>query len=325
VSTAALVPETWELTGDDAREALLHTGRRRLLADAFQRLRVADGFSHSRSLAFTIALTLVQGLIALVGLASALSSTRFGEVIVNAVQGAIPGPAGQVLTQAVQQAQGAGAGRKYLALILGAIGALVTATTAMGQLERGLNRIYGVEQDRPTVEKYSRAFFVAFTAGALTAGAFVMLAWGREVGDQINNHLLSTVWSWTRWPLAVILIAVAITLLFRWSPRRHQPGLSWLAFGSTISVFGWVVVTLALSVFFSVSTSFGDTYGPLAGMVALLLWAFLSSVAIFFGAAVAAQLEAVRAGAAAPQDAEKVAESEPDAADAPSSALASAR
>ncbi len=326
MSTAALVPETWELTGDDARKTLLHTGRRQLLADAFQRLRVADGFSHARSLAFTIALTLVQGLIALVGLASALSNTRFGEVIVSAVQGAVPGPAGQVLTQAVEQAQGAGAGRKYLALVLGAIGALVTATTAMGQLERGLNRIYGVEQDRPTVEKYGRAFVVAFTCGALTTAAFVALAWGRQVGDQINNHLLSTVWSWTRWPLAVALIAVAITLLFRWCPRRHQPALSWMAYGSGVSVLGWVVVTLALSVFFAVSTSFGDTYGPLAGMVALLLWAFLSSVAILFGAAVAAQLEAVRAGAAAPQDAEKVAESEPDAEPPPSSpSLASVR
>ena len=65
--------------------------------------------------------------------------------------------------------------------------------------------------------------------------------------------------------------------------------------------------------FFAVSHSFGDTYGPLAGMVALLLWAFLSSVAIFFGAAAAAQLEAVRAGNREPQDPEKVAESEPDA------------
>jgi len=313
VSTASLVPETWELTGDDARETLLHTGRRRLLADAIQRLRVADGFSHARSLAFTIALVLIQGLIALVGLASALSNTGVSEVIVNAVEGALPGPGGQLLTQAVQQAQGAGAGRKYLALVLGAIGALVTATTAMGQLERGLNRIYGVEQDRPTFQKYSRAFAVAFTSGALAAGAFVTLAWGRQVGDQINNRFLSTLWSWTRWPLAVVLIAVAVTLLFRWCPRRHQPALSWLAYGATVSVLGWVLVTVALGMFFAVSTSFGDTYGPLAGMVALLLWAFLSSVAIFFGAAAAAQLEAVRAGAARPQDAEKVAESEPDA------------
>jgi YihY family inner membrane protein len=315
VSTAALVPETWELSGDDARETLLHTGRRRLLVDAFQRLRVADGFSHSRSLAFTTSLVLVQGLIALVGLASALSDTRFGEVIANAVEGALPGPAGQLLTQAVQQAQGAGAGRKYLALVLGAIGALATATTAIGQLERGLNRIYGVEQDRPTVEKYGRAFVLAFSAGALTTIAFVALAWGREVGDQIDNHLLSTLWSWSRWPLAVVLIAVAVTLLFRWCPRRHQPELSWMAYGAAVSVIGWVLVTAALALFFTVSTSFGETYGPLAGMVALLLWAFLSSVAIFFGAAAAAQLEAVRAGrgAAPPQDAEKVAESEPDA------------
>ena len=86
-----------------------------------------------------------------------------------------------------------------------------------------------------------------------------------------------------------------------------------MAYGSTVSVLGWVLVTVALSVFFAVSTSFGDTYGPLAGIVALLMWAFLSSIAIFFGAAVAAQLEAVRAGAARPQDPEKVAESEPDA------------
>ena len=325
MSTAALVPETWELTGDDARETLLHTGRRQLLADAFQRLRVADGFSHARSLAFTIALVLVQGLIALVGLASAFSQTRLSEVIVSAVQGALPGPGGQLLTQAVQQAQGAGAARKYLALILGAIGALVTATTAFGQLERGLNRIYGVEQDRPTIEKYGRAFFEAFTCGALATLAFVTLAWGRQVGDQINNHLLSTLWSWSRWPVAIVLIAAAVTLLFRWCPRRHQPAPSWLAYGAAVSTLGWVLVTVGLGVFFAVSSSFGDTYGPLAGMVALLLWAFLSSVAIFFGAATAAQLEAVRAGARRPQDPEKVAESEPDAQPAPVHAEVGAR
>jgi len=49
-------------------------------------------------------------------------------------------------------------------------------------------------------------------------------------------------------------------------------------------------------------------------MVALLLWALLSCIGLFFGAAVAAQLEAVRAQAASPQEEEKVAVSEPDAA-----------
>src|SRR5690348_15698307 len=58
MSTATLVPETRELDGEDASEVLRRTGRRRLLADAFIRLRVADGFSHARSLAFMTSLVL---------------------------------------------------------------------------------------------------------------------------------------------------------------------------------------------------------------------------------------------------------------------------
>ena len=50
---------------------------------------------------------------------------------------------------------------------------------------------------------------------------------------------------------------------------RHQPAWSWLAFGSTVSVVLWSLVTLGLGLFFRVSTSFGETYGPLAGIVAL--------------------------------------------------------
>jgi uncharacterized BrkB/YihY/UPF0761 family membrane protein len=97
----------------------------------------------------------------------------------------------------------------------------------------------------------------------------------------------------------------AIALLFRWSPDRHQPAWSWLAFGSTVSVVLWSIATLGLGFFFQASTTFSTTYGPLAGMIAILLWALLSSIAILFGAAIAVQLEAVRAGASAPRDESK--------------------
>jgi uncharacterized BrkB/YihY/UPF0761 family membrane protein len=97
-------------------------------------------------------------------------------------------------------------------------------------------------------------------------------------------------------------MAAAIALLFRSAPNRHQPAWSWLAFGSTVSVVLWSLATLGLGLFFQASTTFSTTYGPLAGMMALLLWALLSSVAILFGAAVTAQLEAVRAGAPTPRD-----------------------
>jgi uncharacterized BrkB/YihY/UPF0761 family membrane protein len=69
----------------------------------------------------------------------------------------------------------------------------------------------------------------------------------------------------------------------KWSPRRRQPGWSWLAFGAIVSVILLTIVTVGLDAMFQVSSTFGKTYGPLAGIVALLLWALLASISLLFG------------------------------------------
>ena len=296
MSTATPVPETIELTGDDARQTLRDCGRGALVRDAFVRLRYADGFSHARSMAFLLALVFVQGVIAVVGLASALGNRQLSRGIVTAIHDVAPGPSGRLLTRAVEQARETGAKGAVVALVLGLVGSLISATTAMGQLERGLNRIYGVERDRPSLQKYGRAFLFALSAGVLSTFAFLAIGFGPAIGRSFDNHTLDTIWTWTRWPLAIAFLTAANALLFRWSPNRRQPAWSWLAFGAAVSVVLWVIVTVLMGVALDLSTSFGDTYGPLAGVVALMYWALLSSVTLLFGGAVSAQLEAVRAG-----------------------------
>ena len=307
MSAAQFVPETWELSGDEARETLRRTGRMKLVRDAFVRFRASDGFSHARSLAFVTSLLLVQGVILLVGLAASLGDTDLSASIVRAIREAVPGPAGKALTDAVFHAYVTGASGQNLVLVVIGITTVITGTTLMGQMERALNRQYGIEQDRPTFKKYSRALLLALTAGVLSTAAFAMFALGHGIGQSLNDHTVAQIWSVVRWPSALVLMMSAIALLFRWSPRRHQPAWSWLAFGSTVSVLLWSLATLGLGFFFQASTTFSTTYGPLAGMIAILLWSLLSSIAILFGAAIAVQLEAVRAGAAAPKDERKVA------------------
>jgi YihY family inner membrane protein len=302
VSTATRVPETWQLTGDDARQALAATGRLRLLRDAFVRFRAADGFSHARSLAFVTSLVLVQSLIVVVGLVAAFGGHGFSQVVVDTVRSAAPGPAGQVLTDAVQQANRVANHHRFLPLVVGLLGTLVTATTAMGQLERGFNRLYGVERDRPSLQKYGRALLLAVSIGVALALAFVLLALGRDL--QGGHSTLRALWLVVRWPLGLVVAALALAALLRFAPRRRQPGRAWLGFAAGVCVMGWTLVTLMLGLAFHVSSSFGQVYGPLAGVVALQLWALLSAIAVFFGAAVAAQLEAVRAGRRAPSEAE---------------------
>jgi YihY family inner membrane protein len=311
MSTANQVPETWGLTGDDARKTLERTGRGTLIRDAFKRLRYADGFSHARSMAYATTLVFLQGIIALVGLSVALGSGGLSDTIVKTLQKVAPGPAGSILSDAAQQAHKAGSSHRYVALIVGLAGAVITATTLMGQIERALNRIYGIELDRPTARKYGRAFLLTISAGVLFVAAFAAFALGRGIRSSLSSHTASTVWNVARWPIGLVLLIGAIALLFKWSPRRHQPAWSWLAFGSIVSVVLLAVVTLALDAMFQISSTFGKTYGPLAGIVALLLWALLASIALLFGGAIGAQLEAVRGGNPAPQSATKVKESEP--------------
>jgi uncharacterized BrkB/YihY/UPF0761 family membrane protein len=72
--------------------------------------------------------------------------------------------------------------------------------------------------------------------------------------------------------------------------------LSWLGLGSGVAVVLSMAAAAGLAAYVNVSGSFGSTYGPLAGIFALLLWSLLSSMSLFYGVAVCAQLEALRAG-----------------------------
>ncbi len=302
VSTATHVPATTQLEGDDAIETIRSAGLGRLLRDSFIRFRYADGFSHSRALAFQFTLTLIPSLIAIVGFARAAGEPEVGEIVATTLRDLAPGPAGEVLTSTIEQGEEE-AGET--ALVLGALAALIAGATAMGQIERGANRIYGVERDRPALRKYGVATFLACSAGVATFLALVVVVAGGELGDAITEvtgwrESLDTAWEVGRWPLGAMLVAVAVTLIFKVSPRRTQPGLSWLALGAGLAVTLWIAFTAALAAYLTLSQDFGETYGPLAGLIGLLLWTLLTALALFAGLAVAAQLEAVRAGVAEP-------------------------
>jgi hypothetical protein len=93
----------------------------------------------------------VQAIIALIGLAVATGNGSFSRVVVRSLKAAVPGPGGTLLTHAVTQAHQAGISHRYAGLIFGLVGSLITGSTLVGQLERGHNRIYGIEAGPPDI------------------------------------------------------------------------------------------------------------------------------------------------------------------------------
>ena len=257
----------------------------------------------ARALAFQVVLTLVPFLVAFVGFAELLGQARLTDAIRKSAADIAPGPAGQIIVQAFQQGEHAGRGGGTAALLLGLVATIASATLAMAQVERGANRIYGLQSDRPTMSRYQRAFVLAFSAGLLIVGAFAVLALSTTFVGALGsrNDAAGTIWAIVRWPLGILLAVGGFALLFERAPRRHQPELSWLAFGSGVSIVLWLVLTGLFAVWLGLSNGFGQTYGPLAGVIGLLLWAFLTGMSLYLGVAFAAQLEAVRAGVPSPR------------------------
>ena len=303
MTTASSVPATrGELEGDEALETLRRTGRRRLLMDSMVRFRAADGFSHSRALAFQVTLTLLPALIAVVGLAAALGQDDFTRVVRETIQDLTPGAPGEILTEALRHGSESGHESGETALTAGGIAAILAGMSAMGQVERGANRIYGVERDRPFLWKYLAGLGLALTAGVLPLLSLVVLMGGAAIRDTLDwGETLDAVWRIARWPLGVVFAIASVALLFEYSPRRRQPEASWLAFGAGVSALLWLFFMGVLAVYMDVTDSFGATYGPIAGTIGVLLWTFLTSIALFVGLAFAAQLEAVRAGMPEPR------------------------
>ncbi|QBX55127.1 YihY/virulence factor BrkB family protein [Nocardioides seonyuensis] len=304
MTTARTVPVTTEMDGDeldaeDAWHVARRHGLRTVLVGSFVRFRYGDGFTNSRALALQACLAVVPFLLAVMGLAADIDDDRPARVVaatVNAVS-----PASGDDDAIVEALAGGSEGVGEVALFLGLFFAALSMTTAMAQIERGSNRIYGIRRDRPALFKYGRAAVLTAVFAVPVGLGFLVLVAGGAFGDAMvteygwsdRTHAL---WQWGRWPLGLLTLVVTIAVLFNHAPRRHQPALSWLALGSGVAVVLSMTAAAGLAAYVNASGSFSSTYGPLAGVFALLLWSLLSSISLFYGIAICAQLEALRAG-----------------------------
>lgn len=336
MSSVRPVPETRCMAGEelsfgDARQALRRHGGWSLVRKSFTRFRYGDGFSHARGFGLQLALATVPLVIALTGLAGVVGADRVAEVVARTAVALSPGSSDELVSQTVERAASAGEEDtegatepedvSELAVGGGLLAAVVSMTAAFAQLERGANRIYGTGRDRPALAKYARALVLSLTAGPLLAAGLLVIVVGRPLAEAVAEVYAAdgawlVAWQAGRWPLGLALLLVAVTALFRYSPRRQQPGMSWLVVGSGATVLGWLAASGLLALYVATSDAFGETYGPLTAVMALLLWAYVTGVALLGGVALAAQLEAVRAGVDDPLLPDSDADGVPDALDA---------
>jgi len=261
---------------------------------AVDRFREADGTSHGRALAYQTVFVVISGFIGLVGLASVLDVRAVRGTVIEMAKQLAPGPSTRLLEEAVRNGS-SGAGT---AMALGLGSALVAGVFAMAQFERSANRIAGRRDDRDTARRWLVATGLALSAGVAIAAALLMIGGGQAIASGFGwEGGAATAWSVLRWPLGIVLATAGMYLLLRAAPAARLAGSRGLLIGAVVAVALWLIFTLGLSVYFSTGSAQQEAYGSLLAVIALVVWAGATSLAVHLGMAVAAELGASGASA----------------------------
>ena len=286
------VPETRDLDGDDAWSTLKRVRYLPLARESIERFREASGMAYARAIGFQIVLATLPAIIFFVAFASWTDIDTVRNAIEGVVTSLAPGSSG-FLEDAVNQGEQSG-GRNLAPLVFGGLAAIVSGAAGMGQFIEVSSRIYGIEQGRSVWKIYGIGVMLTLTVGVLMAGAPVAISFGSTIAESVAGD---SVWAWVRWPLATVGLVIALSALYVVAPGRNQPRISWLLVGGVTATALWLLLSGGLALYLALSSTFEQTYGSIAGLIGLALWAQLTGIAVILGLCFAAELEAERAGA----------------------------
>ena len=176
----------------------------------------------------------------------------------------------------------------FLVTLWSSSGAVVSMCTT-------LNAAYDITEARPWWKvrliaiglTIGLAFFVLVSMALLVAGPGVAQSIAERVG--LGSAFVWT-WSILRWPVIFVLIATAIAMVYYFAPDAEQEFV-WITPGSVLATLLWIAISLGFSAYLVTMGTYTETYGVVGAVMVLLLWFYLSGIALLIGAELNAEIE----------------------------------
>jgi membrane protein len=249
-------------------------------------LAVAAGVVFYGLLAMFPAITAAVSLYGLFAKASTINEH------LSLIAGFVPGGAVDIIQEQVNRLISKGDAKLGFGFIFGLGIALWSANSGMKAIMDALNVVYDEKEKRGFIKLnlVSLAFTVSAIASILLAiGAVVVvpliLAY---IGLGSFGGLLLSI---LRWPLLLALVIVGLAVLYRSAPSRREPRWQWLSVGSVFAAVAWLVSSGLLSWYLGNFANYDATYGSLGAAMGLMMWMWISSIVILFGAELNSEIE----------------------------------
>jgi membrane protein len=260
--------------------------------------RVAAGFLEDRVMAEAAGVTF-YALLAIFPAIAVLISVyglfadpgQIGQQL-DSLSGIIPGGGLDIIRGQVTALTSSGHHALSVGLLIGLATSLWSANAGVKSFFDALNVVYHEHEKRSFLWLTLVSF--CFTLGVLAflvmalLGVVVVPIVLSFVGLGAETDLLIEV---ARWPVMLVLVAVALSLLYRYGPSRRRARWQWVSWGSGFAAFAWIAVSLAFSYYVANFGSYNKTYGSLGAVVGFMTWIWISAMVVLLGAELNAELE----------------------------------
>ena len=241
---------------------------------------------------FYLILAIFPGIAALVSIYGLFFDPRTMVSHLDMVTGVAPGGAVDVLREQLthlSQQSGTALGVSFL---ISLAVALWSATSGVKAIFDGLNVAYEEEEKRSFLKLTAVALM--FTVGLMV---FVILSLAAVVAlpvvlnyfpfSGLTNVLLKIV----RWPILLVMVAVALSIFYRYGPSRAEPKWRWISWGSVSATVLWLAASILFSWYVAHFGSYNKTYGSLGAIIGFMTWMWLSIIVVLLGAQLNAEME----------------------------------
>jgi membrane protein len=170
--------------------------------------------------------------------------------------------------------------------------ALWSANGGMKAIIDALNVVYDEKEKRSFIKLnlVSLAFTIGGVLGILVASGLVIVV--PVVFQMIGfGGATEAIVKYGRWPALAILLLLALAVLYRFAPSRRAPKWRWISIGSVVATVTWMAGSALLSFYLSNFGHYDATYGSLGAAIALMIWMWMSTIIILFGAELNSEIE----------------------------------
>ena len=265
----------------------------RALKATVQEFQRDDTLGIAAQLAYYLILALFPFILVLVSLLGTFGSEELASEVLGYFQQVMPEQAYEIVKDFTDNIISGKAEAPGL-FTFGILFTLWAASGAFAALINALNRAYDVQETRPFWKVRSIAILMTLGLSVLILIGVLLLVLGPQIGEAIANALglertFLVVWEVARWPVALFFMMFTVALLYYFAPDVDQP-FRWITPGGLIGVVLWVLASVGFNFYVSNFGSYNKTYGSIGAVIVLLLYLYISSLTILFGATLNATL-----------------------------------